>query len=1064
MSPNEEAADDLLRELRERAKELDCFYSIEEALRSERAPVEEVFRRVVRLIPNGWSQPEACHARLIYNDSVFQTPSFRESPWFQSAPVTIHGDPAGTLEVHFIPRDGAPNPAEGEVPFLESENKLIHTIADRLGHFLVNRQLRETRQQMESARRTLAAGASRQWAVIVDLLKRTDRDLLQRITRKMANHLAWKGYEEAIELLRRALPEAGAVRTGTGEENVPLGRRAPDEIVLSPDETFGIAEKHLSEGEVIACIHKWIKEDKASFLVNAIESRNAPVADMKTAISRYHRLGPDTVEFPESTRKGLLVSMIQRFFTERSEFVNMAKRYVKLEDFFALVERVVSTSRSHGKLGGKSAGLFMAMAILREVKDEKGSFAEVRVPKTWYLASDSVLEFIRFNSLDDVYNQKYVDLEQVRQEYPHIVQVFKNSRFPIEIVEGLSVVLDDLEGSPIIVRSSSLLEDQYGAAFSGKYKSLFLANVGTKRERMAALLDAVAEVYASTFGPDPIEYRIERNLIDVYEEMGIMIQEVVGRHVGDYFLPAFAGVAFSHNEFRWSARIAKKDGLLRLVPGLGTRAVDRLKDDYPVLLAPGQPGLRVNATPDEVMRYSPRFIDVINTRTGSFETLEIRDLLKEIGDDYPMADKVFSVYGDDQIKPPSFGTDYQNDDLVVTFEGLVRNTPFMDTMKRMLATLEHIFDTPVDIEFASDGKDFYLLQCRPQSSGGASQPSQIPKDLHEDCVVFTANRYVSNGKVAGITHIVYVDPFRYTALAKLSDLKAVGQAVSRLNNILPKRRFILMGPGRWGSRGDIKLGVNVTYSDINNTAVLIEIARKKGGYVPDLSFGTHFFQDLVESSIRYLPLYPDDEGILFNEEFLLKSESILPRLLPEFESISDVVRVIDVSAETGGRVLRILMNADQDRAVGVLMSQEPESDDILPDHCSEDMKSENHWKWRMRFAEQLAAGLEGGRFGVKAFYLIGSTKNATADPDSDVDIMLHVTGNEQQMRDLKLWLEGWSLCLDEVNFLRTGHRSGGLLDVHYITDEEIRNRSGLAAKIDAITDAAREVPMGKAAR
>ena len=97
-------------------------------------------------------------------------------------------------------------------------------------------------------------------------------------------------------------------------------------------------------------------------------------------------------------------------------------------------------------------------------------------------------------------------------------------------------------------------------------------------------------------------------------------------------------------------------------------------------------------------------------------------------------------------------------------------------------------------------------------------------------------------------------------------MRDVGRAVGRLNKLLPKRQFILIGPGRWGSRGDIKLGVPVTYSDINNSAMLIEVARQKGNYLPDLSFGTHFFQDLVEASIRYLPLYPDDPEIAFQED------------------------------------------------------------------------------------------------------------------------------------------------------------------------------------------------------
>jgi phosphoenolpyruvate synthase/pyruvate phosphate dikinase len=108
-----------------------------------------------------------------------------------------------------------------------------------------------------------------------------------------------------------------------------------------------------------------------------------------------------------------------------------------------------------------------------------------------------------------------MEIDQVRQEYPHLVALFKRSSFPSEFAKGLALALDDLGDVPLIVRSSSLLEDRPGSAFSGKYKSLFLGNCGTKEERLAALMDAIAEVYASIFGPDPTEYRAERGLLDV---------------------------------------------------------------------------------------------------------------------------------------------------------------------------------------------------------------------------------------------------------------------------------------------------------------------------------------------------------------------------------------------------------------------------------------------------------------------------------------------------------------------------------------------------------------------
>jgi len=268
--------------------------------------------------------------------------------------------------------------------------------------------------------------------------------------------------------------------------------------------------------------------------------------------------------------------------------------------------------------------------------------------------------------------------------------------------------------------------------------------------------------------------------------------------------------------------------------------------------------------------------------------------------------------------PSATQFDPQSDQVLVTFEGLLKQTFFARQLKTMLDVLQKELGTPVDIEFASDGQDLYLLQCRPQSNSQGATSTPIPRDIPQDQIIFTANRFVSNGKVPEITHIVYVDPESYSEIHDLSTLTSVGRAVGRLNALLPKQRFILMGPGRWGSRGDIKLGVNVSYSDIKDTAVLIEIARKKGNYVPDLSFGTHFFQDLVESSIGYLPLYPDDRGVIFNEDFLRATHNSLPELIPDYTCLADTLRVVDVPHVTGGLILRVLMNAELDEAIAFL--------------------------------------------------------------------------------------------------------------------------------------------------
>ena len=231
--------------------------------------------------------------------------------------------------------------------------------------------------------------------------------------------------------------------------------------------------------------------------------------------------------------------------------------------------------------------------------------------------------------------------------------------------------------------------------------------------------------------------------------------------------------------------------------------------------------------------------------------------------------------------------------------------------------------------------------------------------------------------------------------------------------------------------------------------------------MPDLSFGTHFFQDLVESQIRYLPLYPDDDGIIFNYKFLNNSFNILPDILPEFAHLHKVVKVIDVPNSSYGMTMKVLMNADLDEAVAILsppLARQTWEDD---EKKQTESRSDDAWRWRYRMAEKIASLIDTEKFGVKSFYLFGSTKNATAGPASDIDIIIHCNGNEKQMEELKLWLSGWSYCLSEMNYLRTGYKTESLLDVHLITDEDIKNKDSYAMKIGAITDAAKELHVNR---
>jgi pyruvate,water dikinase len=578
--PHREPDEQLLGQLQERAKELDTLFRVEDALGRIEDPIDQVCPRVIEAIPPGWQFPDACVVRITIKDKVWTSPNFLETPWAQHEEILVGAKGVGTISVFYT--KAVPESEDG--PFLRSEVRLLKTVAARIGQRLAHQQVRDSVVRIGQH----SPDPDRQeWRIVLQMLSQTDNALYYRVVRRMLNHLCWSGIKDAESLLERfAADVARAEDVLRGEWNRPQRLQTMNFNQESVNEVIRIAAENLSDETVLKLVQKWIQEDKLSYLVQVV-NRNLPLSEVVDAVRRYHHLADEEGEAVSPNKRGIEVSLIRRILSDQPQYINVARNFIGVRDFFHLLGRVVYTSASQGRIGGKSAGLYLASQILRKKAARNELLADVRVPRTWYVASDSLVHFMHFNDFDEVVEQKYKPLNQVRFEYPHIVQTFKTALFPADIVNGLSMALDDLGERPLIVRSSSLLEDRFGAAFSGKYRSLFLGNQGPKSKRLAALLDAIAEVYASMFGPDPMEYRAERGLIDVNEEMGIMIQEVVGNQVGKYFLPSFAGVAFSHNEFRWSPRIEREDGLLRLVPGLGTRAVDRLSDDYPVLLAPG---------------------------------------------------------------------------------------------------------------------------------------------------------------------------------------------------------------------------------------------------------------------------------------------------------------------------------------------------------------------------------------------------------------------------------------------------------------------------------------------
>jgi hypothetical protein len=308
---------------------------------------------------------------------------------------------------------------------------------------------------------------------------------------------------------------------------------------------------------------------------------------------------------------------------------------------------------------------------------------------------------------------------------------------------------------------------------------------------------------------------------------------------------------------------------------------------------------------------------VINLDKNRMESITIGQFW-EHAQDLPMRDRIFSVRKDGMLQPPT-GTyiDANPNDLFITFDKLLAEGQFPSQMRDILKGLESAYRVSVDVEFAHDGEKLYLLQCRTLPESRQMQVVRIPADIPQERIIFTAQKFVRSALIENIEYVVYIDPRDYDRVPTKEKRVAVARIIGRLNDALVGKRFILIGPGRWGSN-DMRLGVPVSYADISKSKMLIEVARERDGYVPEVSFGTHFFQDLLEADIAYLPLYPDDRRNRFNETFLNDSPNSIGAILPDIVGTENIVRVIDVAAITGGRRLSVVMDGETDRAVAYL--------------------------------------------------------------------------------------------------------------------------------------------------
>lgn len=708
-----------------------------------------------------------------------------------------------------------------------------------------------------------------------------------------------------------------------------LGRTAEEESVAEfanalTDLSFAC---HFNEEEAEQIINLARKKEAFQNLAKVLNTEEVSPQEIVRALKEFCAIPQGNVLMAPSEAEGVRVSLINTFISSQLPFLGVSKNYIAIRDIDEILDHSFWSRRRSGKIGGKAAGMFLAYKIVLPRLSEKDPELErsIVIPESYYFTSGILSDFIDYNQLYSFHTQKYKSREVIEEEYSQMGPVLEKASFPPDVMESFQAFLQGIGEHPLILRSSSLLEDSFSHSFSGKYDSVFMANRGELPTRLKEFVRCMKQVLMSTFNPGAILYRRDHNLLDFDERMSVLVQKVVGRRFGNTFFPFAAGVAFSRNTHAWTSRIQKEDGLVRLVLGLGTRAVDRIAPDYPRIIALSHPSLRPEVGAAAVRKYSQKLVEVLNLETGHLETLPYLDLFRRF--EHPDLFHALSLEEGGYFSAPLFpGQKIDLHGSCITFDNFLLKTPFVRLMRKVLSQLEKAYGRPVEVEFAWDEGKLYLLQCRSLATQGFVGKVALPLDIPEDQVLFSNNRGVSNGVVRNIRYLVYVDPKAYGRLAGAQERMAVGRVVGRINRILEGKRYALLGPSRWGSN-DIQYGVKVGYEDINGTRILGEVAFEEKGLTPEVSSGTHFFNDLVEARIVPVAIYPDEPGVVFREEFLLQSPNSLGELAPDLAPYESVVHVVDLPACTAGRFLQVFQDGQDQQGIAFLAppDEEPRS-------------------------------------------------------------------------------------------------------------------------------------------
>ena len=600
--------------------------------------------------------------------------------------------------------------------------------------------------------------------------------------------------------------------------------------------------------------------------------------------------------------------MCNMMMTKDERMRDMINDYFTPEDYFAVRNRMVGT----GLVGGKSCGMLLARKIVEH--DLPDAQALMEPHDSFYVGTDVFYTFIVYNDLwklriSQQSGEGFIDAA------PDLQAGILAGTFPPDIHESFMRIIDYYGQVPIIVRSSSFLEDGFGNAFAGKYESAFCPNIGDAETRLAAFEDAVRYVYASSLDRSALEYRVRNGLDHREEQMSLLVQRVSGSHLpGGHYMPTAAGVGYSHSAYCWMKDMDPSAGMLRLVMGLGTKAVDRTGKDYPRIISLDRPTATTFKTVAEKHRFSQRYANLIDLNEPAFTEKLCTDLAPLLSAKARNAVMEHDREAEDTLRARG---SYQQV-LFASCEGLARNRTFVALMRNILKTLETAYDNPVDIEYTVNvGEDgsfvLSLLQCRPLQALSGANAVELPVDEARDILFHIQDASMGSSRESDIDEVVYVDPEAYyqCPYRKKPQVAAmVGDENRRIGQ--DGAHGILIAPGRIGTSSP-ELGVPVSFADICNFEGLCEVAYSGAGYAPELSYGSHMFQDLVEANIFYGALFEDARTLRYKPEVLRTLE------FRAVESDDPELQGIVFTASSAGKALKLFHDSMDNKTLCAVM-------------------------------------------------------------------------------------------------------------------------------------------------